>query len=58
MGRYEWVQLRSASTLLKIFFSSRVCPVITMEALCKSAVCTCVVCVLLVSVPVSVHCQM
>ena len=44
MDRYEWGQLRSASTLLKIFFSSRVCPVITMGALCKSALCTCVVC--------------
>lgn len=47
MDHYEWVQLRSASTLLKIFFSSRVCPVITMGALCESAVCTCVVCVCL-----------
>lgn len=44
---YEWVQLHSASTLLKILFSSRVCPVITMGALCESAVCTCVVCMLL-----------
>lgn len=57
MVHYEWVQLRSASTLLKILFSSRVCPVITMGALCKSAVCTCVVCTLLSSVPVHLHCQ-
>lgn len=57
MDHYEWVQLRSASTLLKIFFSSPVCPVITMGALCKSAVCTCVVCMLVSSVPVHLHCQ-
>lgn len=57
MVHYEWVQLRSASTLLKILFSSRVCPVITMGALCESAVCTCVVCTLLSSVPVHLHCQ-
>lgn len=58
MDHYEWVQLRHASTLLKIFFSSCVCPAITMEALCKSAMRTFVVFMLMVSVAVNAYCQM